>query len=217
MSQTPKFKDGFYTAKGWICRCGLLARDLTSEKEASKGEKFWKCGRLLNDQEKQCGFFIWFKNEEAARDQGASISSKAPETPTRRNRDDEEPQFKRPKLEAQGPRSTRMSMNPGVLPTPDSEDRPRSSYNRGAQRDLSPTPQRSNAVELNSSDEKTDLSTTVLKLLRDQQIELKSSTIMHINNKIDFAEKVYETKLQEFAETVFELRKKLDELGKDRE
>lgn len=103
------------------------------------------------------------------------------------------------------------------LPTPTSRDHMHSG-NTMASRvtlqplDASPTPYRFNDRASLDSREESDLSTTVLDLIRADYPKLKASTEMQIRHEINLALDVAEAKLRRHEATISELHKKVDEL-----
>ena len=57
-----------------------------------------------------------------------------------------------------------------------------------------------------------DLTTTVLELIRSENIELKASTEMQMRHEIGLRLDVDGTKVRRYEETIRELRKRLDEM-----
>ena len=76
--------------------------------------------------------------------------------------------------------------------------------------ETSPTPRWFNNVEYESGGD-ADLPTTVLQLLRSDNIELRTRTKYHLCHIISQEVGVYEIKLRMFEETISKLLKKLDE------
>ncbi len=164
---------------------------LSSGEAANVGNLVLRC-RL--PREEQCKFFLWEKDEAAAREQNASHPLPVPQTPTRR-----------------------QNSHPVSLPTPNS----RASGDRTSRPaflqslDMSPTPRRFNEVGF-KSDEDEDLSVAVLELLRSDNLKLKTSTEVQLRHTINSAVGVYETRLRKSEGTISELRRKLDDLERDR-
>jgi hypothetical protein len=77
--------------------------------------------------------------------------------------------------------------------------------------DVSPTPHRFSSLSLKSSKD-ADLTTTILELLRSNNVKLSTSAEVHLRHTINLKVGVYETELQQFEETVSELHAKIDEL-----
>lgn len=176
--------------------------------------------RCQQPNEKQCRFFLWEKDEVAAREQNASHLP-APQTPTNKNLGRNVPPFRTSMFATPGQNSAgRPENHPESLPTPDSRDGVWASNDRTSRPvyfqspDVSPTPRRFNDFEF-KSDEDADLSTTVLGLLRSEKLELKTSTEVHLRHTISSQIAVYETRLRKSEATISELYKKLDELERD--
>ena len=104
------------------------------------------------------------------------------------------------------------------LPTPNSRDHIASSNTMASQPrllqqlDTSPTPGRFNdPAALNPLGE-SDLTETVLELIRADHPQLKASTELQLRHEIGLTLDVSETKLRRYEATISELRKRVDEL-----
>jgi hypothetical protein len=104
------------------------------------------------------------------------------------------------------------------LPTPNSRDHIVSSNAMApqprllAQPDTSPTPGRFNDTAGLDLPRESDLTTTVLELIRADYPKLKASTEMQLRHEIGLALDLSETKLRRYEGTISELNKRIDEL-----
>jgi hypothetical protein len=206
--QTSRFENGSFTQERWHCGCGLLANWRTSNTDATKGEKCMSLCSILSrkvvnlrrlvlrcsqSRSEQCEFFLWEKDEAAARELKDPQHMPAPQTPTNRYH--------------RGAQS---------LLTPNTRETISSSNRRVPQLpDMTPTPHRYNDDPFKSESD-TDLTTAIMELLRSDNVELRTSTEVQLQHTIGLGVGVYEAKLRKFEETVAKLRKKLDELEGDR-
>jgi hypothetical protein len=81
-----------------------------------------------------------------------------------------------------------------------------------SQLDTSPTPGRFNDRTNLNPDGESDLTTTVLELIRSDNPKLKASTELQLRHKIGMKLDVGETKLRRSEETISALRNRLDEM-----
>ncbi len=103
------------------------------------------------------------------------------------------------------------------LPTPDSGSRPVGERMASEPRlrqpvEISPTPARLNSAMALRGDRKADLTTTVLKLIRSDSVELKESTELQIRHEIDLELDLNAARMQRYEETISKLYKRLDAL-----
>jgi len=104
------------------------------------------------------------------------------------------------------------------LPTPKSRDRMSACNDTASQPrllqslDTSPTPGRFNDRTNLNPDGESDLTTTVLELIRSDNPKLKASTELQLRHKIGMKLDVGETKLRRSEETISALRSRLDEM-----
>jgi hypothetical protein len=76
----------------------------------------------------------------------------------------------------------------------------------------SPTPGQFNDKTSPNFEEESDLTTTVLELIRSDNLELKVSTELQLRHEIGLKLDVGRTKLRRYEDTITELRKRLDEV-----
>jgi hypothetical protein len=104
------------------------------------------------------------------------------------------------------------------LPTPGSRDHMSADNMTASQprllhsRNTSPTPGQFNNKASPNLEEKSDLTTTVLELIRSDNLELKASTELQLRHEIGLKLDVGRTKVRRYEETITELRKRLDEV-----
>ena len=106
----------------------------------------------------------------------------------------------------------------GSLPTPDSREHRVASTNTGSEQrplqllDTSPTPGRFKDVASLGLEIESGLTTTVLKLIRSDNLQLKASTEMQLRHEIDLELDLGAARLQRQKETISKLCKRVDEL-----
>jgi hypothetical protein len=116
------------------------------------------------------------------------------------------------------PFTERLKSHTVSLPTPDSQGRISASNDTTSESrlprspEMSPTPGLFNNRVRGSLPGKPDLTTTVLELIRSDNIELKTSTEMKLRHEIGLESDVTHAKLRRYEETISELRKRVDEL-----
>lgn len=110
----------------------------------------------------------------------------------------------------------------GALPTPDTNNKGKAIVDLTVFTDseagpsnaiaTSPTPARFNNPIIPRDEKKSDLASTVIKLLRSENVELKESTEMQLRDEIEVGVAVMEMKLKKYQETLKMIYRRLDEL-----
>lgn len=169
-----------------------------------------RCQRPRRDQ---CQFFLWERDEPTAREQSNLANPAVPQTPTKCG----------PAYNQSNPRLPMFATPPGEsstgkrrlepvahLPTPNSKDGiSRPTFLRSLE--MSPTPHRSYDMEF-APDDDIDLSTTILELLRSNNVVIRASTEVLLRHTVGLAIGAYESKLRISGQTIFDLCKKVDSL-----
>ena len=104
------------------------------------------------------------------------------------------------------------------LPTPDSREHRAASCNKDSEQrlfqllDTSPTPGRFRDAARPGFDAESDLTTTILKLIRSDNLELKASTEIQLRHEIDLQLDLGTAKEQRHKDTITRLCTRVDEL-----
>lgn len=167
-----------------------------------------RCPQSFEDQ---CRFFLWEKDEPAAREKSTSHNPQVPRTPIKAMSVKNE-SIPGPSMLATPPGQTSAGKDRIAslhLPTPNSNgDTSRETFLRSL--DMSPTPRRFNSAEGTADDDV--LSTSVLEVLRSNNVDIRASVEVLLRHTINSTIEVYVSKLQTSQQTISELCNRLNGL-----